>query len=59
MQRGVGVVALYVEEERQQRASLLLRDVRYRLTASFSMTAKARSGGKSAEVRGDVRAPRG
>jgi CRISPR-associated protein Cas5d len=41
MQRGVGVVALYVEEERQQRASLLLRDVRYRLTASFSMTAKA------------------
>jgi CRISPR-associated protein Cas5d len=41
MQRGAGVVALYVEEERQQRASLLLRDVRYRITASFSMTGRA------------------
>jgi CRISPR-associated protein Cas5d len=41
MQRGVGAVALYVEEERQQRASLLLRDVRYRITASFSMTGRA------------------
>jgi CRISPR-associated protein Cas5d len=41
MQRGSGAVALYVEEERQQRASLLLRDVRYRITASFAMTAKA------------------
>src|ERR1035441_2287036 len=28
MQRGSGALALYVEEERQQRASLLLRDVR-------------------------------
>jgi CRISPR-associated protein Cas5d len=41
MQRGSGAVALYVEEERQQRASLLLRDVCYRITASFSMTARA------------------
>lgn len=41
MQRGSGSVALYVEEERQQRASLLLRDVRYRITASFSMTNRA------------------
>ena len=41
MQRGSGAVALYVEEERQQRASLLLRDVRYRIAASFTMTAKA------------------
>ncbi len=41
MQRGAGAVALYVEEERQQRASLLLRDVRYRVTASFSMTSRA------------------
>jgi CRISPR-associated protein Cas5d len=41
MQRVAGVVALYVEEERQQRASLLLRDVRYRITASFSMTGRA------------------
>jgi CRISPR-associated protein Cas5d len=41
MKEGAGSLALYVEEDRQQRASLLLRDVRYRLTASFSMTAKA------------------
>jgi CRISPR-associated protein Cas5d len=41
MQRGSTAVAIYVEEERQQRASLLLRDVRYRITASFSMTGMA------------------
>jgi CRISPR-associated protein Cas5d len=41
LQRGVGALALYVEEDRQQRASLLLRDVRYRITASFSLTDKA------------------
>ena len=41
MQHGTGALALYVEEERQQRASLLLRDVRYRITAGFSMTEKA------------------
>jgi len=41
MQSGSGAIALYVEEERQQRASLLLRDVRYRVSASFSMTGRA------------------
>jgi CRISPR-associated protein Cas5d len=41
MQHGSGAIALYVEEDRQQRASLLLRDVRYRVTASFAMTEKA------------------
>jgi CRISPR-associated protein Cas5d len=41
MQRGSGAVALYVEEERQQRASLLLRDVRYLVTASFLLTGRA------------------
>ncbi len=41
MLRGSGAVALYVEEERQQRASLLLRDVRYRVAASFAMTERA------------------
>lgn len=40
MSLGAGSLALYVEEDRQQRASLLLRDVRYRITATFSMTAK-------------------
>jgi CRISPR-associated protein Cas5d len=44
MQRGVGAMALYVEEERQQRASLLLRDVRYRVTASFAMTERTGEG---------------
>jgi CRISPR-associated protein Cas5d len=41
MQHGSGGIALYVEEERQQRASLLLRDVRYRITASFVITDRA------------------
>ena len=41
MLRDSGTVALYVEEERQQRASLLLRDVRYRITASLVMTERA------------------
>jgi CRISPR-associated protein Cas5d len=41
MQHGSGAVALYVEDERQLRASLLLRDVCYRITASFSMTSSA------------------
>lgn len=41
MQHGTGSLALYVEEERQQRASLLLRDVRYRIIASFTLTGKA------------------
>jgi len=41
MKEGSGALALYVEGERQQRASLLLRRVRYRITASFHMTANA------------------
>ena len=39
-----GEVALYIEDERQQRASLLLRDVAYRLHADLEMvSAEARS----------------
>lgn len=41
MRQERGALALYIEDERQQRASLLLRDVCYRLTASFAMTACA------------------
>jgi CRISPR-associated protein Cas5d len=41
MKEGSGALALYIEEDRQQRASLLLRDVRYRITASFQMTRRA------------------
>lgn len=35
MNTGTGQLGLYVEDERQQRASLMLRDVRYRLHARF------------------------
>lgn len=34
-------LALYIEDERQQRAGLFLRDVRYRLHAEFEMTGEA------------------
>lgn len=37
MKQGVGQLGLYIEEERQQRASLFLRDVRYRLRADFEL----------------------
>lgn len=35
MKQGVGDLALYVDEDRQQRAALLLRDVAYRLHADL------------------------
>lgn len=37
MNRGEGNLGLYVEDERQQRASLVLRDVAYRLHAEFEL----------------------
>jgi CRISPR-associated protein Cas5d len=37
MKRGRGDLALYVEDERQQRAGLLLRDVAYRLHAHMEL----------------------
>lgn len=37
MSRGEGDLGLYVEDNRQQRAALLLRDVRYRLHAAFEL----------------------
>ena len=37
MNEGQGDLALYIEDERQQRASLLLRDVAYRLSAEMEM----------------------
>lgn len=33
MKSGTGTLGIYIEEERQQRAALLLRDVRYRIRA--------------------------
>lgn len=38
MKHGSGTLGLFVEEDRQQRAGLFLRDVRYRLHARFEMT---------------------
>ncbi|MEZ5659513.1 MAG: type I-C CRISPR-associated protein Cas5c [Burkholderiaceae bacterium] len=37
MHEGVGELALYIEDERQQRAGLFLRDVGYRLTADMML----------------------
>ena len=37
MKDGCGNMALYIEDERQQRAGLLLRDVAYRLHADLEM----------------------
>lgn len=37
MTAGVGDLGLYIEEERQQRAALLLRDVAYRVHAKLAM----------------------
>ncbi len=41
MKRGKGRLGLSIEESRQQRAALLLRDVDYRIHARFAMTNKA------------------
>lgn len=49
MTAGKGHLGLYIEEERQQRAGLLLRDVRYRLYAEFHLTAKAGGGDNAAK----------
>ena len=37
MKSGIGRLGLYIEDERQQRAGLLLRDVKYRIHASFAL----------------------
>jgi len=44
MRSGSGALALYADEDRQQRAGLLLRDVRYRLHARFDLTSEAGAG---------------
>lgn len=41
MRSGTGQLGLYIEDDRQQRAGLFLRDVRYRLHAHFEMTSRA------------------
>ncbi len=46
MQAGSGSLGLYVEEERQQRAALLLRDVAYVIHAHFAIVAGDTNEGK-------------
>lgn len=41
MNQGEGVLGLYIEDERQQRAGLFLRDVAYRLHAHFELLPQA------------------
>lgn len=41
MKKGGGALGLYIEDERQQRAGLFLRDVAYVIHAEFEMTEKA------------------
>jgi len=42
--KGEKILGLNIEDERQQRAGLFLRDVKYRLHASFEMTGRAGKG---------------
>ena len=42
MNAGSGKLALFIEDERQQRAGLFLRDVAYRLHAELALSPKAR-----------------
>lgn len=44
MKQGKGDLGLFIEDERQQRAGLFLRDVKYRLHAGFEMTNRAGEG---------------
>lgn len=41
MKKGAGTLGMYVEENRQQRASLLLRDVEYIIHARLTLTGRA------------------
>ena len=43
MKRGKGALGLYADEDRQQRATLLLREVEYRIHARFELTEQADS----------------
>ena len=49
MRRGSGNLALYVEEERQQRAGLFLRDVAYRLHADLEVLPEAGANNSAAK----------
>lgn len=51
MRSGQGEVGLYVEDHRQQRAGLFLRDVAYRLHARFELTEASRHVHRHPELR--------
>lgn len=51
MARSEGLLGLNVEDERQQRAALVLRDVAYRLHANFELTPKAGEGDTAIKFR--------
>ncbi len=50
MKRGRGNLALYMEDHRQQRAGLFLRDVRYRVHAHFELLDKTENPAKYSEM---------
>ena len=50
MNAGNGQLGVYIEEDRQQRAGLFLRDVRYRLHASFELLDHSENPAKYAEM---------
>ncbi|QNM98359.1 type I-C CRISPR-associated protein Cas5c [Chitinimonas koreensis] len=51
MKQGRGALGLYIEEERQQRAGLFLRDVGYRLHAELTVKPEARAANPLAKYR--------
>ena len=50
MKQGKGDLGVYIEDDRQQRAGLFLRDVRYRLHAQFELLDKSEGPEKYAEM---------
>ncbi len=50
MNKGAGDLALYIEDERQQRAGLFLRDVAYRLHADLEMLSREEPAQKYIEM---------
>lgn len=50
MKKGSGQLGVYIEDDRQQRAGLFLRDVRYRLHAHFELLNRSESAIKFSEM---------
>lgn len=54
MTSGTAIIGQNIEDERQQRSSLILKNVRYRIYAKMSMTDKSGHGDTNSEVCGCV-----